>query len=81
MVGAWLIDDDLEIVAPAAHDARDLGVREGLERRQVALEQFFGRFERRGVGGSAGRVGGVLAAPLARDLVEGDVGTCASDVL
>ena len=81
VVRARLIDYDLEVVAAAAHDPRHLGVREGLQRGQVRLEQFFGRFERRRVRGSAGRVGGVLAAPLAGDLVEGDVGTCASDVL
>ena len=81
VVGAGLIDYDLEIVAAAAHDPRDLGVREGLERREVRLEQFFRRLQRGRVRGSAGRVGGVLAAPLAGDLVEGDVATCASDVL
>ena len=80
MVGAGLIDYDLEIVAAAAHDPRHLGVREGLERGQIRLEQFFGRFERRGVGGAAGRVRSVFATPLAGDLVESDVGTCASVV-
>ena len=81
VVRARLIDYDLEVVATTTHDAGDLSVRKRLERRQVALEQFFRRFERRRVRGSAGRVGGVFAAPLAGDLVEGDVGTCASDVL
>ena len=81
VVGARLIDYDLEVVAAAAHDPRHFSVRERLERRQVRLEQFFRRFERRRVRGSAGRVGGVFAAPLAGDLVEGDVATCASDDL
>ena len=81
VVGAGLIDDYLEVVATSAHHARDLRVRERLERREVRLEQFFRRLQRGRVRGSAGRVGGVFAAPLARDLVEGDVATCASDVL
>ena len=80
VVRARLINYDLEVVAPTAHDACDLSVRKGLQRRQVRLEQFFRRLQRSRVGRSAGRVGGVLAAPLARDLVEGDVATCASVV-
>ena len=74
------VDDDFEVVATPAHDPRHLRVWEGLESRQVRLEQFFRRLQRGRVRGSTGRVGGVLAAPLARDLVEGDVATCASVV-
>ena len=81
VVGAGLIDHDFEVVAAAAHHARDLSVRKSLQRREIRLEQFFRRLQRSRVRGSAGRIGGVLAAPLARDLVEGDVATCASDVL
>ena len=41
-----LVDDDLEVAAAAAHDARHLRVRERLELREVLGEQSLRRLER-----------------------------------
>ena len=69
-----LVDDDLEVAAAAAHDARDLGARDLLELGQVLGEQSLRGLERGALRRRAVGIHSVLGPPLAGDHREGDAG-------